>query len=296
MTDQWINMREYSSVIDTINEGETTRLNHEDCPAGQDTKQRLYLTKSPHGGAVLAYCHNCGNKGVSTDDGHSFRKDAPHHASQHTHQIEIPKGQFTVPNGMTWVPGYWPIEAHKWRIDKGLTINQCVAYGIAFDETSSRIYLPIHETITHNGFLDLLGYQLRLIKGNGPKYTTVLRDRDTIPSTMLGCIDTAKKVVLVEDYCSGIAIHEALVPYTAVLVNYGIKNTIQVLDRANEAAPLTDQLVWLDNDSHEVANRSREIARTWELVTGNPSHCIIGVSDPKYYDDKEIRTIIEERV
>ena len=39
----------------------TARYNHEDCPAGTDTRRRLYVTRkadAPH--LVLAYCHNCG--------------------------------------------------------------------------------------------------------------------------------------------------------------------------------------------------------------------------------------------
>jgi len=36
-------------------------VNHEDCPAGVDTKARLYIKRAPDG--VMFYCHHCGSKG-----------------------------------------------------------------------------------------------------------------------------------------------------------------------------------------------------------------------------------------
>lgn len=42
--------------------GNTVNINHEDCPAGNDTRRRLYVTITPEG-TLLGYCHNCGSKG-----------------------------------------------------------------------------------------------------------------------------------------------------------------------------------------------------------------------------------------
>jgi len=37
--------------------GTTIRMNHDACPAGTDTRRRLYVTNDPKG--TLCYCHNC---------------------------------------------------------------------------------------------------------------------------------------------------------------------------------------------------------------------------------------------
>ncbi len=55
--------------------GETDHINHDGCPAGEDTKGRLYVTKTDNG-ILLAYCHHCGGKGVVTSKIQNIREDA----------------------------------------------------------------------------------------------------------------------------------------------------------------------------------------------------------------------------
>ena len=45
----------YAGCMDV---GETVRINHADCEAGEDTRRRLYITMKPD--ILLGYCHNCG--------------------------------------------------------------------------------------------------------------------------------------------------------------------------------------------------------------------------------------------
>lgn len=42
----------------------TVHVNHQDCPAGVDTKRRLYATPTEDGSGVLFYCHHCQGKGI----------------------------------------------------------------------------------------------------------------------------------------------------------------------------------------------------------------------------------------
>lgn len=52
--------------------GETVRHNHDRCPAGMDTRQRLYITRhKPH--LFLGYCHNCSGAGVLRNVGGVLR-------------------------------------------------------------------------------------------------------------------------------------------------------------------------------------------------------------------------------
>lgn len=43
---------------------ETIHFNHPNCPAGMDTKKRLYATPTEDGTGVLFYCHHCQGRGV----------------------------------------------------------------------------------------------------------------------------------------------------------------------------------------------------------------------------------------
>lgn len=44
--------------------GQQIHQNHANCPAGRDTKNRLYIKVSDDGKMVLGYCHHCGSKGA----------------------------------------------------------------------------------------------------------------------------------------------------------------------------------------------------------------------------------------
>ena len=50
---------DWQETIDEMEPGSTARINHEKCPAGEDTRRRLYFTKPAAGDVVLGYCHNC---------------------------------------------------------------------------------------------------------------------------------------------------------------------------------------------------------------------------------------------
>lgn len=54
--------REFVSIGMALEDGKLTHVNHEGCPAGTDTKRRLYVRRE--GKLIKAHCHNCGNSGV----------------------------------------------------------------------------------------------------------------------------------------------------------------------------------------------------------------------------------------
>ena len=53
-------------------EGEQVHINHEDCPAGTDTKKRLYIKRTDKG--FVAYCHHCQGVGYKLDKEPSYRR------------------------------------------------------------------------------------------------------------------------------------------------------------------------------------------------------------------------------
>lgn len=46
-----------------LTSGEQIHVNHDKCPAGLDTKRRLYIKRTEDDRYILAYCHNCSLSG-----------------------------------------------------------------------------------------------------------------------------------------------------------------------------------------------------------------------------------------
>jgi hypothetical protein len=286
-----IKTNEYVSEYSSLQRGQTVRVNHSDCPAGQDTKRRLYITR-PQGspGVVLFYCHNCSESGSKRDGIENYRDFDPM-------QSPVKGTPFVVPQGMVSDPDLWPVLAHSWRVAKGLTVGMCIDGCIEYDPSSHRIYLPMWSHTNSLGSpmanATLVGFQLRDIDGKGPKYYTALKDKGVRPSTFLGQHGT-RTVVLVEDLASGLAVANATCKDTSVsvLVNYGIKVTPEILAGAK---PVNEGIVWLDNDSGYVIDQAQIIARTWSLISGKPTHVVKRHVDPKLVQHDGIRQEINRQ-
>ena len=287
-----IDLSDWQTDCEMVARGQTLRFNHIDCPAGADSRRRMYLTRpasSPD--VVLAFCHNCQEHGVHRDGSDQF-KDFD--------TGNVPADEvvdFDVPTGMQSCDGEWPFAATRWRIEKGLTTTDCLRSGIHYDPSTHRVYLPMYDKLIINRCVeqgaDLLGYQLRHIEGKGPKYLTAIKDKDTKPFTVIG-MGSVLCTYLVEDLASGLVMARALDnsddATTAIIVNYGVKCTPEVLD----GAPNSDyNIVWLDNDGDHIADQAHTIARTWHILTGKECYVEDQYNDPKTLDDDAIIAVHE---
>lgn len=288
-----IQLSEYSDAIDDLARGDTIGVCHMGCPAGEDTRYRLYLTKpasSPN--VVLGYCHNCNGSGVIRDsDDRQFRD------FQYKSPSSYKKVVFDPPDNMAACGDRWPATAHAWRIGKRLTIEQCGDMGIKYDPATHRVYLPVWRNIDPMP-RELLGYQLRQLDGSAPKYLTAQKEQDTILYTVIRPFPTmCRHYVLVEDFASGLAIMEAIFAHPlecsniGVLVNYGVKTKVEAL---NDCVRMEAGYVWLDNDGQHILDRSTSIAKTWALVTGAEVRQNLTSVDPKQYSNDEIVDTLKE--
>jgi len=279
-----IDLTVYSSAIDDLVRGETTAVCHKDCPAGEDTRYRLYLTKpasSPN--VVLGYCHNCNESGVLRDTNDTPYRDfgsmlAPPRTSKRI--------TFDIPPNMVACGDRWPSAAHAWRIKKKMTKRVCCEAKIQYDPASHRVYLPTWQYIDPLP-RNLIGYQLRQLDGAAPKYLTAQEEQDTILYTVMRPYpERCKHYILVEDLASGFAITEAIYSapidssHLGVLVNYGVKTKVEAL---NDCPDMHMGLVWLDNDGDHILDQSHSIAKTWHLVSGVDVRQNITDCDPKLY-------------
>lgn len=294
-----IDLTDWKKEIDDLGRGESIRVSHTECPAGQDNRRRLYLTKpagSPN--VVLGYCHNCQDKGVlSTKTLGNYRQfDAPPDSVD----LLPNDGEFSAPKNLVTDTTEWPTEAIAWRIRANLDSDVCEGLGIAYDPSTHRVYLPMFDTMHYSDkhhTQTLEGYQLRRLTDRGPKYLTAVKDSARQPSTLL-CPDEephtkqVKVGVLVEDLISGAAVASACrnTPCRVeVIVNYGTKVTPEVLARCTG---YDKGLVWLDNDSEHVCDQAHKIARVWRMISGAYVAVEPLAKDPKNLSDLEIYDII----
>lgn len=285
-----IDMTPYENL--TIERGNTVRTNHSECPAGTDTRRRLYLTRPPSTpDVVLAYCHNCQEHGVLRDGSSVFRDfDAKPTKVEKSVPFNPP------PSLVNCTEGAWPHDAVTWRVHKSLSMEDCCKIGIKYDPDTHRVYLPMWDRVAASGRVlsnsRLLGYQLRDISGTNCKYLTALRDKEVKPYTTIG--EGKGVTYLVEDLASGLVLNRALLPKEGmiidhrVVVNYGVKCTPEVL---SENVDTDYAVVWLDNDGDHISDQARIISRTWSLFTGKPCYIEDQYSDPKSVDKDAIRAV-----
>ena len=283
--------------------GETTRRNHADCPAGIDTRKRLYITRPANTpDMVLVYCHNC-------QQGTAFNiKELGGFATSSFRTITSRdvKGEkpihFSVPKSLTTDKDLWPVEARAWAYKRGLDQKVTTYSGIAYAATEHAIYLPMHrEQTLCPGWTwagATLGYQLRLLNENaGSKYLTSLFSKHAQVYTKLSWHKNEEPdiCILVEDFVSGVKLINTLArthPHLTVqaLVNYGVQVKLEALAGTNAKI----NVVWLDNDNEHVRIQADTIVRTWNMLSPSP---VVKVEvpdlDPKYATKSELTRIID---
>ena len=290
-----ITRSEYEHLFSTIERGQTVRVNHTDCEAGEDTRRRLYLTRPDAAPTkVLAYCHNCGTGNCFGDGGVEYRT----HECDASH-LELPSNEeFNEPANVEYDHTYWPSEAIEWKIRKNVSTETIRQGWIGYDTDHHSIYLPIWEAMelrpgAHTVRSKYLGYQLRGLNKHKPKYLTAKRSPElSLATTIFPPIspDLPMTCVIVEDYLSGLKVAQA--GYRAY-VNFGTSIDIKSLN-LHLSGDLNNVVVWLDNDSEYIKDQAETMARTVALITGANTRTILHATDPKHYNRELIGDYVEE--
>lgn len=259
--------------------GETVRVNHNSCPAGEDTRRRLYITKRPD--VMLGYCHNCGHSAsryIGARDRYrksdsSFIKQCK--PSEYVAPLLV---QFSDETNI-------PVEAEAWRIKQKLSRKICEQYEIQYAPDTDSIYIPFY---TLEGFTN--GHQLRPLHRSGAKYVNCINDENeelggiVSPHARSQYSDT---LIIVEDLVSAIHVNEA---GCDALVNYGTHVKPVVLYGAIKQN-YSQYLVWLDNDNPVVEQKARDMYDILHMYK-NPEQIVRRISDyedPKHYDSEAIK-------
>lgn len=277
--------------------GQTIHVNHDTCPAGADTRRRLYITRkmTDSGGITdLAYCHNCGAGWADSSAITNIRAMTPGTAT--------PPGELDL-DELHLVPAGtegFPQEARDFLAP--ITINSAHptgggewdeedvrSAGIGFNRANGRLVLPIYDALNgclgepdSDGARVLLGWQERRLYGNGPKYITT-DNGAPLDTTVHLWNDPAEVIVFTEDYLSAIRVSQACREALAVpLLRYKVRAE-RVAELAKSRLPA---IIWLDNDRPEVKNESAHLERLWRALgnkatgthsTLEPKKCMHGV-------------------
>jgi hypothetical protein len=218
------NYPEYEDMSDN----EQVKTNHDDCDAGTDNKQRLYIKSMD--GAYLMHCHHCGMNGyyrpretlrrILEKPGAYVKKLDPNDWSIRYDEAHGNYSLFDT-RGQLWLSRY------------GFNEPMISCYGIR--ENDRGIVLPIY-----NGFAELTGYQVRNYEGT-PKYLTYtsfgfsMLTRDDYPN---------RPWVIVEDLLSSYKLQQA--GYTTMCL---LGTKLSQVARAKLVAEKPERVVvWLDDD------------------------------------------------
>ena len=286
-----LNLHTYRAQVADLSPGDTMRVNHEDCSAGEDIRRRLYLTRvMADPTKVIGYCHNCAQGGVLTEGTYEQYRD-DRHSKQQAYDVTV--STVALPDNQINLLKEWPTYAQAWAISNKLYQHDLDKFQITYDPSSDRVCLPRWETVctSHQTMGELQGYQLRQLRGTGSKYTTTTLKE--APGYTVIRTDNRKTdwCIIVEDLISGIAIARAD-PRQHVIVNYGVKINPLVI---NFAKAYLKPAVWLDNDSVFVKSQAKTYADTIALYGGQDVYVYQQEHDPKEFSESELFQELETR-
>jgi hypothetical protein len=263
----------------------TNRHNHDHCPAGADTKRRLYVTRKEDG-SVVGYCHNCGNSGVSVHRGHHHRRSSVGSDVRNRTERKI-----TMPLNLEFDFDKWPKAAIDWVNKAGIPLHILHKYALAYDLDSKRVVIP-----KYNVDSELVMYQSRNVGlDDGPKYVTVKEgDKDhycALPCGLVTSHQQRNTLVVVEDMLSAIKMAE-LGGYDALPL---FSSNVEFLKLLTHLRNYDTIVVWLDNDNIEVRRHRDKLVQTCRGV-GLAAGAMLGSSDPKHYSGNILHSAVESTI
>ena len=254
-----------------LRDGEQTNINHINCPAGRDSKKRLYVRKKD--GSLLFFCHHC-QSGAAKHGKKRYIRDRP--MVQTAWDLKLPADM--KPGSTMHVSGT------AWLYRYSITLAERELYNIGWSETVGRVILPVYDQAG-----TLTAYQARRVLPHDhmPKYLTSKNKGCRFP-LFLGTKQTkTDTVVLTEDILSAIKVGRQCQAAALLGVNLTRDNRNALL-----AEGFTKFVVWLDDDNPAVRKAQRDIVRSIE-----PFATVVKVTghtcDPKDMQDEQIKSILQ---
>lgn len=271
-----INMYISDVYVSSLGPEETININHFQC---SDTRGRLYITRKER--VYVAYCHNCGDRGVLSAA--AYYEPSALLSSRATKLLDS-TASISLPTGLM------PLDSSKSYWADIALLN---AAGTQYDPSSTRYIIPVYEKLDlakgigygYKGYIARRVYQRQI-----PKYLNYLPPNFKGYQFVTG--DAAKlsnSLVIVEDTISAVAV--ALAGYNSVCL-FGAKHTIEKLHAiANDSTLIDTIYVWYDNDNKEVDNSSN-LTKEYLSLLGHTVVKIPVQNEPKKLTTSDIVGVI----
>ena len=274
------------------NKGEQVHVNHEGCPAGVDTKRRLYVKRETNG-KVIAYCHHCNGAGFAADTirTSSTGSDADSllaslYGSRRPSEREVRRtnksspvsGQKVTPSGAAcFDPDDWPIAARVWLNSYGIDTSKWRWY---YEPGLGRLCYTLRDT---EGAA--VAKCCRGIEDTNPKYRNFKVESDN-PRQFLGT--NPDVVVITEDVVSA---------QRCVDAGYSAFPMLTTVLSDKDLLYLTEQfgcaILMLDNDNIDVESKRNKLKAKLDLL-GCKVISLTDTTDPKHYSHTELVKLLED--
>jgi hypothetical protein len=255
--------------------GEQVHINHDSCPAGVDTKRRLYIKNTAN--AVLAYCHHC--------DGHYVKPKGKRRRAEVEEELvrATSSVQLSMPTDtLTWDRTTWSDEALKWVLFHHIEDSTALRRGLLYSPSWDRLFIPAR-TFDE---CETRVWQARSLTGRQPKYIT--GGDKTFPAVYnVRTCTVSRNIVITEDMTSAIRIAQDTNCDAMALLGTSLNERhIDVLRQYKKT------FVWLDNDAPGV-EASYKIRARLDLL-GIAHRPISDLPEPKKIYPSHLTQLMEK--
>ena len=269
--------------VERLAPGQTTRCNHEGCPAGEDTRGRLYFSRKVNPDKMVVwYCHNCAAGGAFTMSALGSKVplgSAPKDSEQDMrHIIDVMERSIDITEGPRITP-----EQYRWLQNSSSEVVS-VYYKPGFvkwDPIDESLVFPI-PTLDNEQlhWAYPLAMQKRYHRPYGPKCITTKANANVQVRRFLSPPGSpVVPTVIVEDLLSGyrIAKDAGLNAYVLFGNHMDISEFVQHKELFKHGV-----CVWLDNDNDQVTRNAAAIAKRASML-GLEYLLISELNEPKKY-------------
>lgn len=273
MSTKRLKYKEFVPIGEELEIGEQIHINHENCPAGDDIKRRLYVKRGNDNGhdVIMAYCHHCGKSG-SYNQAYSRVKmvQTPSTPTKQNAWHALPRDYTKVWQG-------WSPRARVWVNQYGISEQEAARWGIGYSSSEDKVVIPCFRNSR------LKGYQLRALEQNAkPKYSTKANIKPLFwysgdLGNTLAIVEDALSAIKCSRYCSSLA-----------LLSSGMSD--EVLSFISKSGH-NNFIVFLDDDNKQVKKSQIALKNRLELF-GTVVVIQSGGRDPKEHSDEELRVLL----
>jgi 5S rRNA maturation endonuclease (ribonuclease M5) len=273
--------KEFAPAADSLVIGEQTRINHDNCKAGVDTRGRLYVKRDQH--AVLAYCHNCGDYGIASRGPKIKNIKDLLVENEQLAQVNG-RGELVLPPDIVYTRGAMPLGAWGW-LEQYITWAEVVDNEIGYSPSWDRVILPVYE----DG--KLVYWQGRALRKDTEKYISA-KAHPKVMAWKIGNLPTGgdDKLIIVEDYLSAIKVSRYCDAVALLGTSPDIDCLSERLHNYKSVGVLLDPDMAGINKAYELAKRLSLVARgnVVQLTAATEATC----KQPKEMSDEMLKGIV----